>query len=112
MTSSDAERELLRETFDRASDLYPRVRPDDPPELFDRLLEVTQLRRGARLLEISCATGKATLPLPKQADGHRDLIASSARQLALWGACTPCERGPSGTSTSEARPSENARPDR
>jgi SAM-dependent methyltransferase len=65
MTSSDAEHELLRETFDRASDLYQRVRPDYPADLSDRLLEVTQLRPEARLLEIGCATGKATLPLAR-----------------------------------------------
>jgi SAM-dependent methyltransferase len=50
-------------TFDQAADLYEHARPDYPDELFDRLLEVTGLGRGARLLEIGCATGKATVPL-------------------------------------------------
>jgi SAM-dependent methyltransferase len=66
MTSPDADRDLLRQAFDRASDLYQRARPDYPVELIDRLLEVTQLRRDARLLEIGCATGKATLPLAQR----------------------------------------------
>jgi len=63
MTASDADRELLRQTFDRASDLYQRARPDYPAALYERLLEVTALNAGSRLLEIGCATGKATLPL-------------------------------------------------
>ena len=57
------DRERLRMTFDQAADLYQHARPAYPDELFDRLLEVTGLGRGARLLEIGCATGKATLPL-------------------------------------------------
>jgi SAM-dependent methyltransferase len=62
MTSRDPDREFLRGTFDLASDLYHRARPDYPSNLIDRLLDVTQLRPEARLLEIGCATGKATLP--------------------------------------------------
>jgi SAM-dependent methyltransferase len=61
--TSDADRELLRQTFDRASDLYQHARPDYPAALYERLVEVTELRAGSRLLEIGCATGKATLPL-------------------------------------------------
>lgn len=63
MAHAASDRERLRTTFDQAADLYQRARPDYPDELFDRLLEVTGLGPGARLLEIGCATGKATLPL-------------------------------------------------
>ena len=66
MRSEDAKRESLRATFDRASDLYQRVRPEYPAQLFDRLLRVTKLRPAARLLEVGCATGKATLPLARR----------------------------------------------
>jgi SAM-dependent methyltransferase len=59
----DDERQRLAATFDRAADLYQRARPEYPSELYDRLLQITQLAPGARLLEIGCATGKATLPL-------------------------------------------------
>ena len=62
----DAERELLRQTFDRASALYQRARPGYPVELIDHLLEVTQLPPGAQLVEIGCATGTATLPLAER----------------------------------------------
>jgi SAM-dependent methyltransferase len=57
-----ADRERLRETFDRASDRYQRARPDYPAALVERVLSVTGLVPPARLLEVGCATGKATLP--------------------------------------------------
>lgn len=66
MKSPDTERELLRETFDRASNLYQRARPDYPAKLIDRLIEVARLGPDGRLLEIGCATGKATLPLARR----------------------------------------------
>src|SRR5918995_6147900 len=60
------ERQRLAATFDRAADLSQRARPEYPSELYDRLLQITQLSPGARLLEIGCATGKATLPLAQR----------------------------------------------
>jgi SAM-dependent methyltransferase len=66
MTSSPADRERLRLTFDEASQRYQRARPEYPETLFDRLVEITGLQAGARLLEIGCATGKATLPLARR----------------------------------------------
>jgi SAM-dependent methyltransferase len=56
-------REPLRRTFDTAADLYEAARPSYPEELFDDLVTLTALEPGARLLEIGCATGKATRPL-------------------------------------------------
>jgi SAM-dependent methyltransferase len=56
-------RDPLRRTFDAAADLYDSARPAYPDELFDDLIELTGLERGARLLEIGCASGKATRPL-------------------------------------------------
>jgi len=66
MSSDGASREMLRETFDRAADLYQRARPDYPDELFDDVVAVAGLTPGARLLEVGCATGKATLPLARR----------------------------------------------
>ena len=63
---SDAERERLRETFDQAADIYHRVRPDYPAALFDDLIVLAGLAPGDRLLEVGCATGKATLPLARR----------------------------------------------
>ena len=64
--TSDSERERLRHTFDNASDTYQRARPDYPDELIDHLIEVTGLKAGDRVLEVGCATGKATLPLARR----------------------------------------------
>jgi SAM-dependent methyltransferase len=56
-------REPLRRTFDSAADLYDAARPAYPDELLDDLIKLAGLRRGARLLEIGCATGKTTRSL-------------------------------------------------
>jgi SAM-dependent methyltransferase len=53
----------LGRTFDTAADLYEAARPSYPKELFDDLIELAELEPGSRLLEIGCATGKATRPL-------------------------------------------------
>lgn len=66
MSRPSADRERLGQTFDRASELYQHARPDYPSALIDRLIEVTELRPGDRLLEVGCATGKATLPLAQR----------------------------------------------
>jgi SAM-dependent methyltransferase len=66
LVSVDDERRRLAATFDQAGALYQRARPEYPSELYDRLLRITQLSPGARLLEVGCATGKATLPLAQR----------------------------------------------
>ena len=62
----DADRERLRETFNQAAESYQRARPDYPGELFDALIEAAGLAPGDRLLEVGCATGKATVPLARR----------------------------------------------
>lgn len=46
--------------FDRDPELFDRVRPDYPPELYTTILEISGLRRDGRLFEIGCGTGKST----------------------------------------------------
>lgn len=53
----------LRETFNAAAATYGAARPNYPAALYDDLVADAQLEPGARLLEIGCATGKATRPL-------------------------------------------------
>jgi SAM-dependent methyltransferase len=53
----------LRETFESAADGYDAARPSYAEQLFDDLVELAALGPCARLLEIGCATGKATRPL-------------------------------------------------
>lgn len=76
----DGDRERLGTTFDRAAGMYQRARPDYPGELFDDLIAVAGLAAGDHLLEIGCATGKATLPLTRR--GFRITCIEPGRQLA------------------------------
>ncbi|MGD9934922.1 MAG: trans-aconitate 2-methyltransferase [Dehalococcoidia bacterium] len=80
METKDAHRERLRQTFNEAARLYHRARPEYPEALFDRLVEVTGLPAGARLLEVGCATGKATLPLARR--GYRITCVELGAELA------------------------------
>lgn len=80
----------LRATFDTAAERYARARPGYPPALFDDLLHLAHLEPGARVLEIGCGTGQATLPLAQR--GFRivavelgaALAAVARRQLAAF----------------------------
>jgi SAM-dependent methyltransferase len=49
--------------FDVAADRYDRARPTYPKRLFDDLVALTGVGSGARVLEVGCATGKATRAL-------------------------------------------------
>jgi SAM-dependent methyltransferase len=60
------ERERLRTTFDQAAELYQDARPDYPPELFDRLIDLAGLHLGDSVLEVGAGPGKATLPLAQR----------------------------------------------
>jgi SAM-dependent methyltransferase len=66
---ADEDRERLRRTFDAAAARYDRVRPEYPEALFDDLVALAGLTPGDRLLEVGCATGKATRPLARR--GYR-----------------------------------------
>lgn len=57
------ERESLRRTFDSSAELYDAARPAYPEALFDDLVALAGIEPGDRLLEIGCATGKATRAL-------------------------------------------------
>jgi SAM-dependent methyltransferase len=74
------DREQLRGTFDSAADLYQQARPEYPDQLFDALVQVAGLQPGDRLLEVGCATGKATLPLARR--GYRITCVEIGRDLA------------------------------
>lgn len=90
MGQAEQERLRLAASFDQASRSYHGARPDYPQALYDRLLSVTGLRPGDRLLEIGPATGKATVPLARH--GFRltclepgpALAAEARANLARW----------------------------
>jgi SAM-dependent methyltransferase len=53
----------LSRSFDAAAELYEAARPRYPDELISDLIQLSEIGPGDRLLEIGCATGKATRPL-------------------------------------------------
>lgn len=73
-------RNQLRATFDTAARLYQQSRPDYPEELYDELVRGADLGSGDRLLEIGCATGKATAPLARR--GFRITCVEIGAELA------------------------------
>ena len=73
-------RQARRGTFERVADTYDSARPEYPEQLFDDLVEIAGLCAPGRLLEIGCATGKATLPL--LARGYDVVCVEIGEQLA------------------------------
>jgi SAM-dependent methyltransferase len=62
----DCHRRRLRTTFTEDAELYDRVRPGYPPELFDDLADLTTVGTDCRVLEIGCGTAQATVPLARR----------------------------------------------
>lgn len=60
---SGSSHRFLRTTFEQVPELYDRARPNYPSEVFDDLVALAELPAPARILEIGCGTGQATLPL-------------------------------------------------
>jgi SAM-dependent methyltransferase len=84
------ERDRRRATFDLAAGIYQEARPDYPAALYDALAAAARLAPGDRLLEIGCATGKATLPLARRGlaitglEPGPALAAAARRNLAAF----------------------------
>jgi len=78
----------LAGTFDGVADVYDDARPEYPTELFEALVELAELKPGDRLLEVGCATGKATMPLLQQGfsvvciERGANLVARARQRLA------------------------------
>jgi SAM-dependent methyltransferase len=85
---SKADNDRLKVTFDTVAECYHQARPDYPAELFTALISAAGLAPGARLLEVGCGTGKATLPLAARGfritclEPGRHLAATARRNLA------------------------------
>jgi SAM-dependent methyltransferase len=63
---SSEDRGRRRWTFDSVAEQYERARSTYPAALFDDLVALAPLPPGARVLEVGCGTGKATLPLAER----------------------------------------------
>ncbi len=70
----------LRTIFDQVAELYDKIRPGYPDELFDELIEKTGIDKNSKLLEIAPGTGQATLPLAKR--GYNITAVELGSQLA------------------------------
>src|SRR4051812_7132932 len=89
MAISD-ERKRRRASFDEHAALYDSVRPSYPDDVLDDVAELGELAAGARIVEIGCGTGQATVPLARR--GYRitcvelgaDLAAIARRNLAAF----------------------------
>jgi SAM-dependent methyltransferase len=89
-TPAAPDRKELTPTFDSVADRYQQARPDYPEELYDTLIAATGITPGDRLLEVGCATGKATLPLARRGfditciEIGPDLARAARRNLAAY----------------------------
>jgi SAM-dependent methyltransferase len=61
-------------------ELYDRARPGYPQQIFDDVAAIAQLPAKARLVEIGCGTGQATLPLAER--GYSVTCVELGEQLA------------------------------
>jgi SAM-dependent methyltransferase len=62
----DMDHRALARTFDDEAELYDRARPTYPAAVFDDLTALARLPTGARILEVGCGTGQATLQLAER----------------------------------------------
>jgi SAM-dependent methyltransferase len=61
MPSED--RQAIGSLFDEVPEIYDRVRPTYPAELFADLVAITRVQKGSSVLEVGCGTGQATRSL-------------------------------------------------
>lgn len=60
---ADPDRRHLGRVFNEVPELYDRVRPGYPEELFADLVTITRIDEGSSVLEVGCGTGQATRSL-------------------------------------------------
>ena len=76
----EPELQRLRTTFEEVPELYDRARPTYPAQLFDDLAAIAELPEAARIVELGCGTGQATIPLAER--GYRVTCVELGEQLA------------------------------
>lgn len=66
---TDDERAARRVTFDQVAQRYDEIRPGYPAALIEDIIAISALPPQARILEIGCGTGQATLPFAERGYG-------------------------------------------
>jgi SAM-dependent methyltransferase len=72
----------LRTSFEEVPQLYDRARPSYPSQVFQDLAELARLPEAARIVEIGCGTGQATIPLAER--GYRVTCVELGEQLSAF----------------------------
>jgi SAM-dependent methyltransferase len=81
----------LGRVFNEVPELYDRVRPGYPEELFEDLLTITGMDEGSPVLEVGCGTGQATRSLAAlgcsvtAVEPGVEMAALARRRLATFG---------------------------
>jgi len=57
------------QSFDAIAELYDEIRPEYPDELIADIAGATGIPHDARILEVGCGTGKASLPFAERGYG-------------------------------------------
>ena len=84
----------LGRVFNEVPELYDRVRPGYPDELFADLATITRLDERSSVLEVGCGTGQATRSLAALGcsvtaiEPGADMAALARRRLATFGNVT------------------------
>ena len=87
---ADSNRRHLGRVFNEVPELYDRVRPGYPDELFADLVAITGLNEQSSLLEVGCGTGQATRSLAAfgcsltAIEPGADMAALARRRLATF----------------------------
>src|SRR3954465_6162416 len=85
---ADGNQRHLGRVFNEVPELYDRVRPGYPDELFSDLVTITGMGKRSSVLEVGCGTGPATRPLAALAgsvtavEPGADMAAVARRRLA------------------------------
>ncbi len=87
---ADGDRRELGRVFNEVPELYDRVRPGYPDDLFADLVGITGITEGSSVLEVGCGTGQATRSLAKigcsvtAVEPGREMATVAADRLAAF----------------------------
>tara|TARA_Y100001970_G_scaffold265548_1_gene353262 strand:- start:15441 stop:16253 length:813 start_codon:yes stop_codon:yes gene_type:complete len=65
MSKSSSERQQSK-VFGEVAEIYHRVRPGYPEDLYDWILETSRVDDGELLIDVGCGTGKASIPFVRR----------------------------------------------